>query len=503
MSITPGAGDYLVWFSGSVENSAAGVTNVSLYLNGGQIAHTERQITTEASIPATSFPVALHARLTGVSAGQAIDVRWRTSAGTATMHQRTLVVAPISAATSSQATATADDTTTSAADVAVSGMSVTPGAGDYLIWFSGSMEGNTATTTQYASIYVNGSQLAHTERRIFTEASIPNNSFPVTAHAYVTGVGAGQAIEVRWRTSGGTATMHERTLVVAQASASSTTQVTATADATTTSASDVGLSGMSITPGAGDYLIWFSGSMEGSLATSTQYASIYVNGAQLAHTERRAFTEGSIPNTSFPVAAHAYVTGVGAGQAIEVRWRTTGGTATMHQRTLAVQLLTSGAATFAAAEDTAISGLAIGTTRRLRVEVSNEGTASSSGVTYQLQVAETAVCTAGAYTAVPTDSSGHWQIVNSAFITDGEPTSNISPGLFDEAASFVAGMLKDAGNATGAITLASDRFTEIEFAIQATGNSTPSGNYCFRLYDSTAAAPLDTYTVYAQASLSP
>jgi hypothetical protein len=243
--------------------------------------------------------------------------------------------------------------------------------------------------------------------------------------------------------------------------------------------------------------------MEGSLATSTQYASIYVNGAQLSHTERRVFTEGSIPSTSFPVAAHAYVTGVGAGQAIEVRWRTTGGTATMHQRTLAVQRLTSGAATFAAAEDTAISGLATGTTRRLRFEVSNEGTLSSSGVTYQLQVAETAICSAGTYTAVPTDSSGHWQIVNSAYITDGEATSNISPGLFDEAASFIAGMLKDAGNATGAITLAADRFTEIEFAIQATGNSTPGGNYCFQLYDSTAAAPLDTYDVYAEGSILP
>jgi hypothetical protein len=296
--------------------------------------------------------------------------------------------------------------------------------------------------------------------------------------------------------------MHERTLVVAQASASSTTQVTATADATTTSASDVALSGMSITPGAGDYLIWFSGSMESS-ATSTQYASIYVNGAQLGHSERRVFTEGSIPSTSFPVATHAYVTGVGAGQAIEVRWRTTGGTATMHQRTLVVQRLTSGAATFAAAEDTAISGLAVGTLRRLRLEVSNEGTVGSSGVTYQLQVAETAVCSSGTYSAVPTDSSGHWQIVNSAYITDGEATSNISPGLFDEAASFIAGMLKDAGNATGAITLAVDRFTEIEFALQATGNATPGGNYCFRLYDSTAAAPLDTYDVYAQGSIAP
>jgi hypothetical protein len=122
-------------------------------------------------------------------------------------------------------------------------------------------------------------------------------------------------------------------------------------------------------------------------------------------------------------------------------------------------------------------------------------------VTYQLQVPNRRVqCRV---IAAVHRQHGHWQIVNSAYIADGEATSNISPGLFDEAATFVAGMLKDAGNATGAITLAIDRFTEIEFAIQATGNATPGANYCFQLYDSTAAAPLDTYDVYAQASTLP
>jgi len=186
-----------------------------------------------------------------------------------------------------------------------------------------------------------------------------------------------------------------------------------------------------------------------------------------------------------------------------VRWQLTGsGSATMHERTLVVQRVST-AATFAAAEDTALSGLATVTTRRLRFEVSNEGNLSSSAVTYQLQVAETATCSSGSYSAVPTGSSGHWQIVDSTYITDGEATSNIVPGLFDEATAFVPGELKDAGNATGSITLAPDEFTEIEFAIQATGNSTPGGNYCFRLYDSTAATPLDSYDVYAQASVLP
>ena len=76
------------------------------------------------------------------------------------------------------------------------------------------------------------------------------------------------------------------------------------------------------------------------------------------------------------------------------------------------------AATWAAGEDTALVGLAKGVTRRLRLEVSNEGTLAAPAATYELQVAETATCSAGTSTAVPTDSSGHWQIVDSTWLTD-------------------------------------------------------------------------------------
>ncbi|MHC4500152.1 MAG: hypothetical protein ACYS21_13670, partial [Planctomycetota bacterium] len=146
----------------------------------------------------------------------------------------------------------------------------------------------------------------------------------------------------------------------------------------------------------------------------------------------------------------------------------------------------NGAADFAAAQDTKLTGLSKGSTIRLRFEVSNEGILSSGGVTYQLQVAETATCGSGSYTAVPTVSTDHWQIVDSSYINEPEATSNISPGLADEATTWVDGELKDEGNTTGSITLAADAFTEIEFAIQATGNATDGGDYCFRLYDTTA-----------------
>jgi len=174
-----------------------------------------------------------------------------------------------------------------------------------------------------------------------------------------------------------------------------------------------------------------------------------------------------------------------------------------------VDFSSAAGATFAKAEDTVFTGATDAdkfprtTTFRIRFEVSNEGATGSGGVTYQLQVAETGTCSSGTYSAVPTTSGDHWQIVDSTNITDGEATANISPGLTDEATTFVAGELKDTGNTTSAITLAADAFTEMEYAVQATANSTDLGNYCFRLFDTTGNTTLDTYTKYAEAVVVP
>ena len=406
MSITPGAGDYIAWFSSSVENDLADTNQfVSMYRGGAQIAHTERHIHTEGSIQDNSFPVATHSYLAGVGASEAIDIRYRTDGGNATMHERTLVLAPVNPADVNQVSGTTDTTTTSAADVAVSGMSITPGAGDYIVWFSGSVEGDAGGSDQFVSIYLNGAQVQHTERQIHTESSIPDTSFPVAAHAYLAGVGAGHTIEVRWRTTGGTATMHERTLTVAAASAADAFQATAIADTGTGSATDVLMAPLTLTPGAGDYLAWFSSSVEGSGSDTTQNVSIYDNGTRVDHTEREIFQENSIPGTSFPIASHGVISGLGGGEAVDVRARTTGGTLTMHQRTLTLHRTGSAGATWAEAEDTKLVGLTKSTPRRIRFAISNGGAGSSGPIAYELQVAETATCGSGTlYSTVPTGS---------------------------------------------------------------------------------------------------
>ena len=341
MAIVPGAGDYKVYFSSSIKKTIGNSSQyISLYVGGVQVAHTERLVESDSSYDAgdiSSHPITIQAYVAGVGASDVVEIKWRTDTSTATAHERTLIVQPVTASDLSQATATATTTTTSATDVQISGMTLTPGAGDYLVDFSSSMKDSSAGDV-YFSIYVNGVQVAHSERYYYVEASFTASSLPVATHAYVSGVGAGQVIEVKWRRSAGTVSALQRTLTVQKVTAANITQATATATTTTTSATDTQINSMTLTPGAGNYLILFGTSIQNTdVNGSTQNASIYVNGVQLAHSERQIYTESSFDTgsiISLPVMAHAYVLGVGTSDVIEVKWRTSGGTETAYARTL-------------------------------------------------------------------------------------------------------------------------------------------------------------------------
>lgn len=111
-------------------------------------------------------------------------------------------------------------------------------------------------------------------------------------------------------------------------------EASATASTTTTSSTDVLMSGMTLTPPAGTYMAWFSGSVGQSAADNTVTVSIYAGGSQIAHTQRvntptPTFSAGAARTT---VATNGVVT-VNGSQAVEIRWRRNAGTATCDQRT--------------------------------------------------------------------------------------------------------------------------------------------------------------------------
>lgn len=110
-----------------------------------------------------------------------------------------------------QATATSTTSTTSSSLTPISGMSITPGAGTYLAWFSSSFYNSGASNAGQIAIFVGGSEQVHSRRWYSVPAA--NVYLVMSTLVYVT-VGAGQAIDVRWRTAGGTFYCEERALML-------------------------------------------------------------------------------------------------------------------------------------------------------------------------------------------------------------------------------------------------------------------------------------------------
>ncbi|KKU94176.1 MAG: hypothetical protein UY26_C0003G0327, partial [Candidatus Jorgensenbacteria bacterium GW2011_GWA1_48_13] len=151
-------------------------------------------------------------------------------------------------------------------------------------------------------------------------------------------------------------------------------------------------------------------------------------------------------------------------------------------------------ASFAAGEDTPITGLDKDTTKRLRLEVSNEGTASLAAQ-YRL---EYATGTGGPWTQV--GPAADWVMADSTYLTDAASTTNVAGGLFDENITFLAGQVKDTGSETASITLGTTNFTELEYSIAATSTAPDGQTYYFRVTNAGATTNF-VYQVYASATL--
>lgn len=112
-------------------------------------------------------------------------------------------------------------------------------------------------------------------------------------------------------------------------------QISVTGSVTTASATDVLMSGMTTIPGAGSYLVNFSTSFDHSTTNQSIFYSIYVNGIQLPETEREFRRGGSAGDIAAgPSIVAIKASGVLAGQAVEVRWRTTAADAQVFQRVM-------------------------------------------------------------------------------------------------------------------------------------------------------------------------
>lgn len=115
-----------------------------------------------------------------------------------------------------EATANANITTTSTTDVLVTSMTVTPARGKYLAFFNCVQNSSSATATTTFSIYAGGTQITSSETFNIRDSSTGRP--PICIAGVPVEVNGSQAVEARWRTSTGTATMYgRRTLRLATA----------------------------------------------------------------------------------------------------------------------------------------------------------------------------------------------------------------------------------------------------------------------------------------------
>lgn len=121
------------------------------------------------------------------------------------------------------------------------------------------------------------------------------------------------------------------------ASGISNTEISATGGVTAGTGADALMTGMTVTPVAGTYLVWFSCDINSANAGAATSVSFYVGGSQKADSLRKVvpFCGGTLTSGSARcgVALNGVIT-VNGSQAIEIRWSASSGTNTVAARTM-------------------------------------------------------------------------------------------------------------------------------------------------------------------------
>lgn len=158
-------------------------------------------------------------------------------------------------------------------------------------------------------------------------------------------------------------------------------------------------------------------------------------------------------------------------------------------------------------EDAPLSSVAKGSVKRLRLEVTNAG-GTVKGFTaqqFRLEYALGPTCSSGSYADVGA-VGGDWDMATSSTnLTEGGDTTNVSVslgGVSDANSSFFApnGGQRKTASQTGNLTLPSDKFVELEYAVTPLASATTTAPYCFRVTNAGSTADF-SYSIYATATI--
>lgn len=342
MTLTPGAGTYLVLFSATLISNAAPVDAdaifFSLYANASQVSGSEASYVEDNSFTTADHVIGLAAVVT-VGDGQAIDVRYRISpTGRAwTTERRTLTLMPVQSGDVTTITDAVDDTLASATYTVIDSMTTTPAAGDYLVLFATRIDMDTDDDLAAVAIHVGASIVQHTERTALREQSY--NQFGASLLlAAVVSVNGSQAVDVRWQrqAGAGTLTCKGRILTLVKIASGDWLQASGTADDTDATTALQVIDNLTLTtPAADDWIAIFGGTDTVPIGGPVITYGIYVGGSLAAATQRVNEHEGSLDAADVWIGVcHGLVQPNGS-QDVDVRWQSTDTqTRAIHERTL-------------------------------------------------------------------------------------------------------------------------------------------------------------------------
>lgn len=162
-------------------------------------------------------------------------------------------------------------------------------------------------------------------------------------------------------------------------------------------------------------------------------------------------------------------------------------------------------------QDSALSSIQSGTLKRLRIEVANHGgtVAGYNPQSLGLQFgALSSTCGAiTTWTNVGMASSTTWNIATSSNLTNGANTTNIAISTGGVSATnnlFLTpngGVVNGSNTTTAAVSLPSNAYIELEYALVASSSAVSGTTYCFRA-ENASSTSYYKYTAYPQATVS-
>ena len=212
----------------------------------------------------------------------------------------------------------------------------TPAADEYLVVWSSSVRTGAIGDTVHVALYVDDTEVPHTERRYFCETSLTTSTDWGISFAAVVTLSGSEEMSVRaWRTGSANATMHERNGV--RIKGRTLLQVTGTAsDTESTSGVDKAIDDLThVNPPAEDYLAIGTGVFQyGSIgADSTTTLKLFEETTEVTNSNRAYTTGDSLDNMDYvlPIAQKMVLNG---SEDASLQWRgDTTNTRTAEERT--------------------------------------------------------------------------------------------------------------------------------------------------------------------------